>query len=149
MFLMFGFWWWKKWFIFYVIQSNSVLTSHAWALCAELFNVNLWKYLLPSLHLTIDETFYPQHHQIVFRRYSLNKSQKCGLLCKSLNGATFPYTYKALPYVCLPKNGNGIYYNIDATENHIRYLVNAAESNVILKVRNISTDTLYSSFCFW
>ena len=145
MFLMFGFWWWKKWFIFYVIQSNSVLTSDAWALCAELFNVNLWKDLLSSLHLTIDETFYPQHHQIVFRQYSLNKSQKCGLLCKSLNGATFPYTYK----VCLPKNGNGIYYNIDATENHIRYLVNAAESNVTLKVRNISTDTLYSSFCFW
>ena len=142
---MFGFWWWKKWFIFYVIHPKSILTSDAWALYPELFNVNLWKYPAPSLHLTIDETFYPLHHQVVFRQYSLNKSQKCGLLCKSLNGATFPYTYNAVPYVCLPKNGNGLYYNIDTTENHVRYLVNATDSDVTLKVRNISTDTLCTS----
>ena len=35
--------------------------------------------------------------------------------------------------------------NIDAAENYVRYLANATESDVTLKVYNISTDTLYTS----
>ena len=45
----------------------------------------------------------------------------------------------------LAKNWKWIYYNIFATENYVTHLVNATESDVTLKVRNISTDTLYTS----
>ena len=45
----------------------------------------------------------------------------------------------------LAKNWKWIYYNIFATENYVTDLVNATESDVTLKVRNISTDTLYTS----
>ena len=40
---------------------------------------------------------------------------------------------------------NRLYHNIDATENFVKYLANATESDVTLKGRNISTDTLYTS----
>ena len=52
-----------------------------------------------------------------------------------------------MAYVCKPNNGNGLYPNIDATENFVKYLANATESDVTLKVSNISTDTLYT--CIW
>ena len=45
----------------------------------------------------------------------------------------------------LAKNWKWMNYNIYATENYATYLVNATESDVTLKVRNISTDTLYTS----
>ena len=57
----------------------------------ELFNANCSKYLVPTLYMTIDETLYPMRHQIAFRQYNPNKPHKYGLLCKSLNDASFPF----------------------------------------------------------
>ena len=37
---------------------------------------------------------------------------------------------------------------MDAAENYVRYLTNATGSDLTLKVRNISTDTLYTSISF-
>ena len=110
----------------------------------ELFNANCSKYLIPSPYLTIDETLYPMRHQIAFRQYNPNKPHKYGLLSKSLNDASFPFTYKTAPYAGKPTNGDGPYY-ICSTENYVKYLVNATEHDVSLKGRNISTDRLYTS----
>ena len=63
----------------------------------EMLNSNTSKYLLPSLYLSIDETPYPMRHQIAFRQYNLSKPHRYGLLLKSLNDASFPYTCKACP----------------------------------------------------
>ena len=61
----------------------------------EMFNSNTSKYLLPLLYLLIDETLYPMRHQIAFQQYNASKPHRYGLLLKSLNDASFSYTYKA------------------------------------------------------
>ena len=94
--------------------------------------------------MTIDETFYPMRHQIAFRQYNPNRPHKYGLLCKSLNDASFPLTYKATPYAGKPTNGDGPHY-IDCTKNYVKYLVNATEKDIRLKGQNIPTDRLYAS----
>ena len=58
----------------------------------EMFNASCSKYLVPSRYLTVDETLYPMRHQIAFQQYNPNKPHKYGLLCKSLNDSSFPYT---------------------------------------------------------
>ena len=78
----------------------------------ELSNYNLTKYIAPSELLTIDETLYPMRHQIMFRQYNPNKPHKYDFLSKSLKNASFPYTYKAVPYAAKPSSGDDPYYII-------------------------------------
>ena len=66
------------------------------------------------------------------------------MLLKSLNDASFPYTYKAYPYAWKPEKGEGLYY-IDSTKNYGCYFVNPATNNVELQGRNILMDCLYTS----
>ena len=110
----------------------------------ELFNASCTKYLVPTLHMTIDETLYPMRHQITSRKYNPNNPHKYGLLWKFLNDASFSFTYKTTPYAGKPTNGDGPYY-IDCSENYVKYLVNATEKYISLKGQNISTNRLYSS----
>ena len=60
----------------------------------ELLNDKLSKLVIPSEHLTIDETLYPMRHQINFRQYNPSKPAKYGVLFRSINEARFPFTYK-------------------------------------------------------
>ena len=71
----------------------------------EMFNSNTYKYLLPSLYLSIDETLYPMRHHIPLRQYNPAKRHKYGSLLKSLNEALFPYTYKACAYAAKREKG--------------------------------------------
>ena len=64
----------------------------AMQLIQHLFNTNFTKYVTPSDFLNIDETLYSTRHQIVFRQYNPNKTQKYGVLWKILNDSRFPYT---------------------------------------------------------
>ena len=107
----------------------------------EMFQRNLSKFFTPSEYLSIDETLYPMRHQIAFRQYNPNKPAKYGLLHKSLNGARFPYTYKAVPYAGKPSDGTGP-YNIDSTQGYVKYLVNETSKHKNTKGRSISTDRL-------
>ena len=110
----------------------------------ELFNANCSKYFVPSPYLTIDETLYSKRHQISFRQFNPDKSRKYGPLLKSLNDASLPYALKSAPYAGKPPIGDGSYY-IDSTENYMKYLMNATETDVSLKGQNISTDRLYTN----
>ena len=107
-----------------------------------MFNFNTSKLLLPSLYLSIDETLYPMRHQIALRQY--NSSKPYGLLLKSLNDASFPYTCKAFSDAGKPEKGEGPHY-IDSKENCVRYLVNQTANDVELQGRNISMDHLYTN----
>ena len=82
--------------------------------------------------------------QIAFRQYNPNKPHRYGLLLKSLNGARFPYTYKAVPYAAKPKAGDGPYY-LKSTIDYIKYLVIEMEVYQPITGRTISTDRLYTS----
>ena len=110
----------------------------------ELFNDNLSKFLVPSAFLSIDETLYPMRHQIAFRQYNPNKPHHYGLLFKSLNDATKPFTYKSVAYAGKPEAGTGPYY-LEQTLDYVKYLVRKTLEHVSLIGRNISTDRLYTS----
>ena len=94
--------------------------------------------------MTIDETLYLMHHQIAFRQHNANKPHKYWLLCKSLNDASFTFTYKPTPYAGKPTNEDGPYY-IDCNKNYVKYLVNTTEKDISQKGQNISTDGQYTS----
>ena len=104
------------------------------------------KFLTPSPYLSIDETLYPMRHQTAICQSPVQsaKPHRYGLLVKSLNDASFPYTYKTTLYAGKPVNGDGPYY-IDTVENYLKHLVNQTETDVSLKRRNISMDCLYNS----
>ena len=82
--------------------------------------------------------------QITFQQYNASKPHRYQLLLKSLNDASFPYTYKACPYAGKPENGERPYY-INSIKNYVRYLVNQTANDVELQGRNISMDRLYTS----
>ena len=69
----------------------------------EMLNYNTSKYVLPSLYLSIDETLYPMSHQVAFRQYNPLKPHRYGLLLKSLNRASFLYTYKPSKHLLVCK----------------------------------------------
>ena len=110
----------------------------------ELFNTNCSTHAVYDLDMTIDEILYPMRHWIAFKQYNPNKPHNYGLLCKSLNDASFPFTYKTTSYAGKSTNGDGPYY-IDCTKNYVKYLVNATEKDICLKRWNVSTDRLYTS----
>ena len=79
-----------------------------------------------------------------FRQYNLSKPHRYGSLVKSFNDARVPFIYKAAPYSGKPNDGNSP-YNIDHTENYVKYLVEEFEKDASLLGQNISTDRLYTS----
>ena len=93
--------------------------------------------------MTTDETLYPMRHQIVFRQYNPNKPHKYDFLSKSLKNASFPYTYKPVPYAAKPSAENDLYY-ITATFDYVYYLITETKRQVNLEGRNISTDRPYT-----
>ena len=110
----------------------------------QIFNTNLPKFLTPSLYLSLDETLYRMRHQTAFHQYNPAKPHRYGLFVKSLNNASFPYTYKTTLYAGKPVNGDGPYY-LDTVETYVKYLVNQTETDASLKRRHISMDRLYNS----
>ena len=82
--------------------------------------------------------------QINFRQYNRGKPAKYGMLFKSINSATYPYTYQSHVYCVKPKGEPNEFY-ISGTENYIQYLVNKLSSYHNTRERNISMDRLYSS----
>ena len=66
------------------------------------------------------------------------------MLLESLNNVSILYTYKACPYTGKPEKGEGS-YDIDSTENYVRYLINQTANDVELQGWNICMDHLYTS----
>ena len=112
--------------------------------CNKLFA----RVMIPECYLSLDETLYPMRIQInldkLNRQYNSDKPAKYGMLFKSINSATYPYTYQSHIYCGKPKGEPNEFY-ISGTENYIQYLVNKLSSYHDIRQRNISTDRLYSS----
>jgi len=77
--------------------------------------------------------------------YNPNKPAKYGLVFKSLNSVRYPYTYVTAPYAGKPQEGEGEFY-YPGTENVTMYLVDRLDSVQPLEGRNVSFDSLYTSF---
>ena len=80
---------------------------------------------------------------ISFKQFNPNKPAKYGMLFKSINAATYPYTFVSAPYVGKPQEA-GEYY-IKGTEPIVQSLINQMEKVGKLVGRNISFDRLYTS----
>ena len=115
-------------------------TRHIFEVC----NKNFGKALIPEYYLSLDETLYPMRTQISFRQYNPDKPAKYGMLFKSINSATYPYTYQSHVYSGKPEGDPNKYY-ISGTEKYIQYLVNQLASYHDIRGRNISMDRIYSS----
>ena len=106
-------------------------------------NKSFARVMIPECYLSLDETLYPMRTQINVRQYNPDKPAKYGMLFKSINSATYPYTYQSYVYCGKPKGEPNEFY-ISRTENYIQYLVNELSSYHDIRGRNISMDRLYS-----
>ena len=107
--------------------------------------VDRWaKPIVPSEHLTIDETLYTMHTQVNLKVYNKGKPQKYGVNFKSVNDTDFPYTYVSHMYVTPPVDTPNQYY-ISGTDNYTKYLVAYLAERVVLSGRNLTMDRLYTS----
>ena len=79
----------------------SILTRH------KLFNNNCGAHLMASPYITVDECLYSCRNQFVGKVYNPNKPAKFGINFKSLNDATFSYTYRSEVYCRKPELGKG------------------------------------------
>ena len=107
-------------------------------------NKSFARVMIPECYLSLNETLYPMRTQIHFRQYNPDKPAKCGMVFKSTNSATYPYTYQSYVYCGKPEGEPNEFY-ISGTENYIQYLVNKLSSYHNIRGRNISMDRLYSS----
>ena len=73
------------------------------------------------------------------------KSAKYGLLFKPVNAALIPYTFASAVYAGILVNEPNEYY-IKDTSNVVNSLVNRLSQRVDLSGRNITTDSLYTTY---
>ena len=66
-------------------------------------------------YLSLDETLYPMRTQISFKQFNPSKPVKYGLLFKSVNAATYRYTFISSTDSGKPTGEGGQYY-IQGTE---------------------------------
>ena len=59
--------------------------------------------LVPEEFLSLDETLFPTRVGVGFCQYNKSKPAKYGLLFRSLNSASVPYTYTSLVYAGKPR----------------------------------------------
>lgn len=85
----------------------------------ECLNNQCMRMVVPSDYLSLDETLNPMRTQVAFRQFNPSKPAKYGMLFKSTNDATYPYTFVASPYCVKPEDEDGPYY-IKGTEPIVR-----------------------------
>ena len=59
----------------------------------EEFNKNCGKFLVSNDYLSLDETLYPTRTQISFKQFNPSKPAKYGMLYKSINACSYPFTF--------------------------------------------------------
>lgn len=75
-----------------------------------------------SEYLSIVETLYPMRYCTACRHYNPKKMHCYAVLWKSLNGASFPYTYKSVPYTAKPQARHEPNH-MKVAINYLKYLV--------------------------
>ena len=111
----------------------------------EEFNNRCSLVLQPDDFLAIDETLYGCRNQISFKQYNSSKPQKYGLLFKSVNAVSYPFTFRTSVYSGKPTGNPGPYYITGITPT-VKSLVNQLSIYVDLDGRNITMDRLYTSY---
>ena len=69
----------------------------------EEFNKNCGKFLARNDYLSLDETLYPTRTQISFKQFNPSEPAKYGMLYKSINACSYPFTFSTIVYPAKPK----------------------------------------------
>ena len=131
-----------------VRSRQGRFVSDRFAACRELFekfNNRCNKALQPDEYLAIDETLYGCRNQISFKQYNKSKPQKYGLLFKSINSVSYPFTFQTVVYSAKPISGSGEFH-ISGIIPIVKSLIERLGANVDLRGRNITMDRLYTSY---
>lgn len=110
----------------------------------ETFNDNCSAAINPGQYLALDETLYPCRTRISFKQYNSSKPARYGLLYKSINAVTYPFTFRSAVYAGKPVGDESEYY-IKGVVPLVISLVETLSKHVALNGRNITMDRLYSS----
>ena len=110
----------------------------------EKFNDRCSSVLQPDGHLALDETLYGCRNNFSFKMYKRGKSQKYGLLFKSITAVRYPFTFRTSVYCGEPVGFPGPYYITDIV-HVVQSLVYQLSKNVDLQGQNITMDSIYTS----
>ena len=94
--------------------------------------------------MALDETLYPTRSKAKFRQYNRNKPAKYGLLFRSVNATTYPYTYVTTVYAGRPVGEPGPHY-VTGLEDVFKRLLQDMLDHNSLQGRNVTMDRLYTS----
>ena len=101
------------------------------------FNKNCGKFLVPDDYLSLDDTLYPMSKQISFKQFNLSKSATYGMLYKSINACSYPFTFSTVVYPAMLKAEPTSYYG-PGTSQTVKYLIQNFECHTNLVGRNIT-----------
>ena len=110
----------------------------------ERFKSNCLQHVVAEEMVALDETLYPTRNTVKFRQYNRNKPAKYGLLFRSVNATTFPYTYVSTVYAGRPVGEPGPYY-VTGLEDTVKELLKMMMDHNSLQGRNVTMDRLYTS----
>ena len=99
----------------------------------EKCNVNSARSYIPDDYLSIDETLYAVRAQVSVKQFNWKKPAKCGMLFKSINSATEPYTYQTHAY-CGKSSEKPNELYVCGTINFVKYLVTNLEKDQSTKI---------------
>ena len=89
--------------------------------------------------VTIDKCQYAMHMRVGFKTYNLLR-----LIYKCLNEVIYPFTHRSEAFAGKPSEEGGEYY-LKSTEDLTLRLIEKTGENQNLRVRNLTTDNLYTS----
>ena len=92
----------------------------------------------------MDETLYSTRKQISFKQFNPSKPANYGMLYKSINACSYPFTFSTAVYPAKPKAEPTSYYT-PGTSQIVKYLIQNLKCHSNLVARNILYDRLYTS----
>ncbi|KAF0287262.1 PiggyBac transposable element-derived protein 2 [Amphibalanus amphitrite] len=128
-------------------DRQSRWQSDRFAACRELFECfkrNCLRHVIAEEMTSLDETLYPTRSNVKFRQYNPRKPAKYGLLFRSVNAVTYPYTYVTEIYAGRPVGEPGPYYTASAADC-VKHLLDLMIQENSMSGRNLTMDRLYTS----
>ena len=141
-----------KFLIAYISFDDHITRPSPWqrnrfsAFCniLEEFNKNCGKFVVRNNYLSLDETLYHTRTQISFKQFNPSKPAKYGMLYKSINACSYPFTFSTIVYPAKPIAEPTSYYT-PGTSQTVKQLIQNLECHKNLVARNISYGRLYTS----
>lgn len=111
----------------------------------ESWNFNCGRALQCGPWLSLDETLYPSRNHISFKQYNKQKPAKYGILFKSINGATVPYTFNSHVYCGKPEGPEPHPHYVKGVSETVKKMLIELGTLQELRGRNVTFDRYYTT----